>query len=161
MCIELESRKICVAGNQCDNRDFDFHNAEHKELPEIKIPSDEGREDCQQLKPKGTLSCLGTTVIAVTILLILSILFRRATVKMYLVFYRALCFSCNCVNVYCDAVHVRYSASGNCVIFGDDRGNESIVQEENCFVEEMKEVELRSRRGKFIYNRTYNPGQLG
>ena len=31
------------------------------------------------------------------------------------------------------------------------------VQKQNHFVEEMKEVELRSRRGKFIYNRTYNP----
>ena len=37
------------------------------------------------------------------------------------------------------------------------KDNESILQEENCFVEEIKEVELRSRRGKFIYNRTYNP----
>ena len=37
------------------------------------------------------------------------------------------------------------------------KGNESIVQKENCFVGEIKEVELRSRRGKFIYNRTYNP----
>ena len=36
------------------------------------------------------------------------------------------------------------------------KGNESIVQKENCFVGEIKEVELRSRRGKFIYNRTYN-----
>ena len=35
------------------------------------------------------------------------------------------------------------------------KGNESIVQKENCFVEEIKEVELRSCRGKFIYNRTY------
>ena len=35
--------------------------------------------------------------------------------------------------------------------------NESIVRKENCFVKEIKEVELRSRRGKFIYNRTYNP----
>ena len=25
----VESRKICVAGNQCDNSDFDFHNVEH------------------------------------------------------------------------------------------------------------------------------------
>ena len=41
----------------------------------IKIFSDEGREDCRQLKPKGTQASLGTTVIAVTILLILSILF--------------------------------------------------------------------------------------
>ena len=35
-------------------------------------------------------------------------------------------------------------------------GNELVVQKENCVVEEIKEVELRSRRGKFIYNRTYN-----
>ena len=37
------------------------------------------------------------------------------------------------------------------------KGNESVVQKENCFVEEIKEVELRSRRWKFIYSRTYNP----
>ena len=36
-----------------------------------KNSSDDGREDCQQLKPKGTQASLGTTVIAVTILLIL------------------------------------------------------------------------------------------
>ena len=58
---------------------FDFHNAEHKELPVIKIFTDEGREDCQQLKPKGTQASLGTTVIAVTTVLILSILFTRVT----------------------------------------------------------------------------------
>ena len=72
MCIKFESRKICVAGNQCDNSDFDFHNAEHKELPVIKISSDDGK----QLKPKGTQASLGTTVIAVTILL--AIQFRLA-----------------------------------------------------------------------------------
>ena len=33
---------------------------------------------------------------------------------MYLFLYCALCFSCNCV--YCDAVHVRCSASGFCII---------------------------------------------
>ena len=32
--------------------------------------------------------------------------------------------------------------------------NDSIVQKQNCVVEEIKEVELRSRRGKFIKNRT-------
>ena len=90
MCIKFESRKICVAGNQCDNSDFDFHNAEHKELPVIKISSDEGREDCQQLKPKGTQASLGTTVIAVTILLILPNLFSRVTVNV-LVFFIARC----------------------------------------------------------------------
>ena len=30
-------------------------------------------------------------------------------------------------------------------------------RKEYCFVEEIKEVELRSLRGKFIDNRTYNP----
>ena len=40
------------------------------------------------------------------------------------------------------------------------KGNESIVQKENCLVEEIKEAKLRSRRGKFIDNRTYNPVEL-
>ena len=60
---------------------FYFHNAEHKELPVIKIFSDEGRKDCQQLKLKGTQASLGTIVIAVTILLIFSIWFSRVTVS--------------------------------------------------------------------------------
>ena len=37
-------------------------------------------------------------------------------------------------------------------------GNELVAQKENCALEEIKEVELRSRRGKFIYNRTYDSG---
>ena len=60
---KFESRKICVPGYQCDNSDFDFCIAEHSELPVIKICSDEGRDDCQQLKPKGTEASFGTTVI--------------------------------------------------------------------------------------------------
>ena len=59
---KLEGRKICVAGYQCDNSDFDFCIAEHSELPIIKICSGEGRDDCQQLKPKGTETSFGTTV---------------------------------------------------------------------------------------------------
>ena len=35
-------------------------------------------------------------------------------------------------------------------------GNELVVQKGNCVVKEIKEVKLRSRRGKFIDNRTYN-----
>ena len=81
---KFESRKICVAGYQCDNSDFDFCIAEHNELPVIKICCDEGRDDCQQSKPKGTQGSFGTTVITLTILLILSILFRRVTVAMSL-----------------------------------------------------------------------------
>ena len=60
---KFESRKICVAGYQYDNSDFDFCIAEHSELPVIKICSGEGRDDCQQLEPKGTEASFGTTVI--------------------------------------------------------------------------------------------------
>ena len=33
MCIKVESRKICIAGNQCDKSDLDIHSAEDKKLP--------------------------------------------------------------------------------------------------------------------------------
>ena len=36
------------------------------------------------------------------------------------------------------------------------KGNDLVVLKQNCVVGEIKEVELRSRRGEFIYNRTYN-----
>ena len=62
--------------------DFDFHNAEHKDLPVIKISSDEGRlrRLSTILKPKGTQASL-ELLMAVTILLIPSILFSRVTVN--------------------------------------------------------------------------------
>ena len=40
------------------------------------------------------------------------------------------------------------------------KGNDSIAQKQNCVVEEIKEVGLRSRRGKFIYYGTYNSVDL-
>ena len=104
---KFESRTICAAGYQCDNSDFDFCVADHK-LPAIKICSDEGRDDCQELKPKGTEASFGTTLITATIRFIISILFSRVTGNV-LVFV----FSSNCV---CDAVHVRCCASGFCII---------------------------------------------
>ena len=60
----------------------------------IKISSDEGREDCQQLKPKGTQASLGTIVITVTILLILSILFSRVTVNVLFFVLSVVIFMC-------------------------------------------------------------------
>ena len=48
----------------------------------IKICSDEGRDDCQQLKPKETEASFGTTIITATILYIISILFSRVTVNL-------------------------------------------------------------------------------
>ena len=44
--------------------------------------SDEGQDDCQQLKPKGSHASFVTTVIVVTVLLMLSILFSRATANL-------------------------------------------------------------------------------
>ena len=67
---KFESREICVAGYQCDNSDFDFCIGEHSELPMIKICSDEGRDGCQQLKPKGTEASFETTVITATFFLL-------------------------------------------------------------------------------------------
>ena len=48
----------------------------------IKICSDEGRDDCQQLKPKETEASFGTTIITATILYIISILFSMVTVNL-------------------------------------------------------------------------------
>ena len=89
---KFESRKICVAGYQCDNSDFDFCIAEHNELPVIKICSDEGRDDCQQLKPKGTEASFGTIVITSTLLFIISILFSRVTVNVAVFVLRVVFF---------------------------------------------------------------------
>ena len=80
--------------------DFDFNNAEHKELPVIKISSDEGRLRSLStiLKPEGTQASL-ELLIAVTILLILSILFNRVTVNVF----------ARCIfHVYIDCGAVRY-----------------------------------------------------
>ena len=85
---KFESRKICVAGYQCDNSDFDFCIAEHNELPVIKICSHEGRDDCQQ---KGTEASFGTTMITATIFFIISI-FLAGWRLMYLFLYCVLCF---------------------------------------------------------------------
>ena len=74
------------------NSDFDFCNTEHNELPVIKICSDGGRNDCQQLKPKGTEASFVTTVITVTILFVISILFSRATVNVLVFVLRVVIF---------------------------------------------------------------------
>ena len=92
-----ESRNICVAGYQCDNSDFDFCIAEHDELPVIKICSDERRDDCQQLKPKGTEAPFGTTVITATILFIISILFSTVTVNVLVFVLRVVFFHLMCI----------------------------------------------------------------
>ena len=140
-------------------------SAEDKKLPVFIMCSDDGQDDCQQLKPKGSDASFLTTVIAVTILLMLSIVFRRVIVNV-LVFVLRVVFFCN-------AVHVRCSASGFCVITkfyfriecfdGSEvtgKANNPIVQRQYCAVEEIIEVELRSRRGKFIYSSMLRQGSI-
>ena len=125
----------------------------------IKISSCEEREDCQQLKPKGTQASLGTTVIAVIILLILSIVFSSVTVNVLAFVLHVVFFMYIVTRYMYDARHRDCALSANVDVseVTTGKGNESIVLKENCFVEEIKEVELRSRCRKFIYNRTYNP----
>ena len=74
----------------------------------------EGRDDCQQLKPKGSHTSYVTTVIALTILLMLSILFGRVTVHVLVfvlrfVFFHVI-FLCNAVYQY-DARRRDFAAS--------------------------------------------------
>ena len=105
-------------------------------------------------------------MITVTILFIISILFSRVTVNVLVFVLRVVFFH---LIVYIvtrymyDAVRRDFALSASFVLERFDggevttrEGNELVVQKENCVVEEIKEVELRSRRGKFIYNRTYN-----
>ena len=163
---KFESRKICVAGYQCDNSDFDFCISEHSELPVIKICSDEGKDDCQQSKPIGTEASVGTTVITATTLVIISVLFSRVTVNVLVFVSRVVFFHlivCIVTRYMYDAVRRDFALSASFVLECFDgsevttrEGNELVLRKENCVEEEIKEVELRSRRGKFIYNRTYN-----
>ena len=134
----------------------------------IKICSDEGRDDCQQLKPKGTEASFGTTctVITATILFIISILFSRVTVNVPVFVLRVLFFHrivCIVTRYMYDAMRRDFALSASfafeCFVGSEmttREGNELVVQKENNVVEEIKKVELRSRRRKFIYNRTYN-----
>ena len=79
----------------------------------IKISSDQGREDCQQLKPKGTQASLGTTVIAVTILLILSILFSRVIVNVLAFVLRVVFFMYIVTRYMHDARHRDFALSAS------------------------------------------------
>ena len=114
----------------------------------------------------GTEAFFVTTVITVTILFIISILFSRVTANVLVFVLRVVFFH---LIVYIvtrymyDAVRRDFALSVSFVLECFDgsevttrEGNELVVQKENCVVEEIKEAELRSRRGKFIYNRTYN-----
>ena len=107
-------------------------------------------------------------MIAVTILFIISILLSvsRVTVNVLVFVLRVVFFH---IIVYIvtrymyDAVRRDFALSARFVLECSDGsevttrgGNELVVQKENCVVEEITEVELRSRRGRFIYNRTYN-----
>ena len=53
-------------------------------------------------------------MITATILFTISILFSRVTVNVLVFVLRVVCFHLICV--YCDAVHIRCSANGFCII---------------------------------------------
>ena len=118
--------------------------------------SDEGRDDFQLLKPKRSHTSFVTTVIAVTILLMLSILFSRVTVSVLVFVLRVVFY----VTRYMyDARRQDFALLASFVselecFDGSEvtgKGTDSIVQEQNGVVEEVKEVEFRSRRAWEIY----------
>ena len=75
---------------------------------------------------------------------------------MYLFLYFTLGFFCNAVHVRCSAsgfgVISKFVSELECFDGSEVTGkvNDTIVQKQYCVVEETMEVELRSRRGKFI-----------
>ena len=108
------------------------------------------------MQPKGSHASFVTTVIAVTILLMLSILFSRVTANL-LVFVLRVVF--HVTRYIYDAWRREFALSASFVselecFDGSEvtgKGNDSIVQKQNCVVEEIKEVEVRSRRAWEIY----------
>ena len=107
------------------NSDFEFCNAEHNELPVI-FCSDGGRNDCQQLKPKGTEASFVTTVITVIILFVISILFSRVTVNVLVFVLRVVIFH-RCMY---DAVSRDFALSASFVLECFD-GSEMTTREGN------------------------------
>ena len=101
----------------------------------------------QELKPKGSHASFVTTVIAVTILLMLSILFSRVTVD---VLDFVLRFVFYVTRYMYDARRQDFALSASFVselecFDGSEvtgKGNDSIVQNQNCVVEEVKELEF-------------------
>ena len=97
-----------------------------------------------------------TTVIAETILLILSILFSRVTVNVLVFVLRVVFYV---TRYMCDARRQHFALLASFVsevecFDGSEvtrKGNDSIVQRQNCVVEEVKEVEFRSRHAWEIY----------
>ena len=101
----------------------------------------------QELKPKGSHASFVTTVIAVTILLMLSILFSRVTVSVLVFVLRVVFY----VTRYMyDARRQDFALLASFVselecFDGSEvtgKGNDSIVQNQNCVVEEVKELEF-------------------
>ena len=96
-----------------------------------------------------------TTVIAETIL-ILSILFSRVTVNVLVFVLRVVFYV---TRYMCDARRQHFALLASFVsevecFDGSEvtrKGNDSIVQRQNCVVEEVKEVEFRSRHAWEIY----------
>ena len=107
-------------------------------------------DDCQQLKPKGSHASFVTTVIAVTILLMLSILFSRVTVNVLVVLHVVFYITRYMYGARCQDFALSASFVSELECFDGSevtgKGNDSIVQKQNCVVEEIKEVELGSRR---------------
>ena len=99
-----------------------------------------------------------TTVIAVTILLMLSILLSRVTVNVLVVLHVVFYITRYMHGARCQDFALSASFVSELECFDGSevtgKGNDSIVQKQNCVIEEVKELEFLFVHGKFIYYRT-------
>ena len=120
--------------------------------------------DCQQGEAKLSYRGFVTVVIGIIIIVLLLVLFGRVGVFMLNFVLRVIAFH----KAYVAMLYMKYSRCGDCafptsfvtectdVSYVAEEGVELTVHEESVVVEEIKKMELRSRRAQFIYDRNYN-----
>ena len=124
------------------------------------LPGDEAIRkaiDCQQGEAKRSYCGFVTVVINIITIVLLLVLFGRVDVSILvfvyceLLLFRKVMLRC-CGDCAFSASFVR-DCSDVSHVAGE--GVELTVHKESVVVEEIKEVELRSRRAQFIYGRNY------
>ena len=119
---------------------------------------------CQQGEAKRSYLGFVTVVISIIIIVLLLVLFGRVGVFMLNFVLRVIAFH----KAYVAMLYMNYPRCGDCafstsflrecadVSYVAGEGVELTVHKESVVVEEIKEVELRSRLAQFIYDRNYD-----
>ena len=165
MCIKLKGQEICETGDDSSKRHFFSQVVRNKDLRSFAFCVDEAI-DCQQGEGNGIYRGL-VTVTGIIIILFVLLFFRSVSVFIVIFVLRVIIFH---LMIYCAILYMNYSPrrdvalSASFVVrkFGDvtEVAVERNVRKESVVVEKIKEVELRSRRGQFIYYRNYDRNRL-